>query len=111
MLLARTRLALRITTTAYDSELASLLLAAAEDLRVVGIPVDGVRLTVAMNNNALTVTDNSTIRDELLIRALITYVRAHFGSPSDYEQLKRAYDEQKAQLRLSSRYGLGEWQQ
>ena len=81
-MLADTKLALRITTTAFDSEITDLLNAAMMDLGVAGVELgDG---------------------DALVKRACITYVRVHFGQPDDYDRLKRSYDEQKAQLSMNS---------
>lgn len=75
----RAKLALRITTNAYDAEIADLLEAAALDLGVAGV-------VIPENESKLVTT------------AAVTYVRLHFGSPDDYDRLKRSYDEQKAQL-------------
>ena len=108
-MLAETRMALRITTTAYDAELAALILAAVNDMSIAGVRAEGVNIAVSWNNGAATVTDTSTITDEALKRALITYVRCHFGSPDDYDRLKAAYDEQKAQFVTSSAYALNYW--
>ena len=81
-MLADTKLALRITTTAFDSEITDLLNAAMMDLGVAGVEVgDG---------------------DALVKTACITYVRVHFGQPDDYDRLKRSYDEQKAQLSMNT---------
>ncbi len=73
------KLALRLTTQAYDAELTGLINAGLADLGVAGVTED----------------DTS---DPLINRAVITYCKVHFGSPADYERLKAAYDEQKAQL-------------
>lgn len=73
------KLALRLTTQAYDAELNGLISAGLADLGVAGVTED----------------DTS---DPLINRAVITYCKVHFGSPADYERLKAAYDEQKAQL-------------
>ena len=73
------KLALRITTDAFDSELSDLILAAQIDLGVAGVT-------------------SVSFEDYLVRRAIITYCRIHFGTPDDYERLKRSYDEQKAQL-------------
>ena len=104
-MLSETKLALRIKTNIYDGEIARLIEAAVGDLGIVDVEAAGVSLTVATTTGE-TVTDNSTITDQLLIRAIITYVRLHFGSPDDYDKLERSYNEQKAQLITASGYGL-----
>lgn len=84
-MLAAAKLALRITTTAFDSEITSLLNAALLDLGVAGV----------------------VIPDEinaLVQQACITYVRMNFGQPDDYDRLKKSYDEQKAQLATCTGY-------
>lgn len=85
-LIAAAKLALRLTTNAFDNEISSLLDAAYLDMGVAGIEPE---------------TD-----DALVKTAAITYVRAHFGSPADYDRLKKSYDEQKAQMQTASGYGL-----
>lgn len=90
-MLAETKLALRVTTTAYDAEISRLLRAGAVDLCIAGVN---------------TPIDTETITDDAIKMALITYVCVHFGSPEDYERLKRSYDEQKAQLQSCIGYGL-----
>ena len=79
------KMALRITTNAFDSEISGLIEAARLDLRVAGVvlPVE---------------------LDALVRTAIITYCRLHFGQPDDYDRLKRAYDEQKAQLATCTGY-------
>lgn len=84
-MLAAAKMALRITTTAFDSEITSLLNAALLDLGVAGV-------IVPAEINAL------------VQQACITYVRANFGQPDDYDRLKRSYDEQKAQLSTCTGY-------
>ena len=90
-MLSRVKLALRITTNAFDDELNGLINAALMDLGLVGI--------------APMLLANGTT-DELIITAVITYVKLHFGEPSDPDRLKKSYDEQKAQLITASGYGL-----
>lgn len=79
------KMALRITTTAYDSELTYLIAAAELDLGVAGVVVPDTL-------------------DALVERAIITYCKMHFGIPDDAERLKRSYDEQKAQLVTATGY-------
>ena len=79
------KLALRITTTAYDSEITSLINAALKDMGIAGVT-----------------NDDDT--DALVLRAIITYCRLNFGQPDDYDRLKASYDEQKAQLSMATGY-------
>lgn len=90
-MLARVKLALRITTNAFDDEITGLITAALMDLGIVGIDPSSL-------------TSGST--DELIITAVITYVKLHFGEPADPDRLKKSYDEQKAQLITATGYGL-----
>lgn len=105
-MLSETKMALRIKTDIYDGEIARLIEAAVSDLGIVDVDAAGVSFIISATTTGETVTDNSTITDQLLIRAIITYVRLHFGSPDDYDKLERSYNEQKAQLITASGYGL-----
>lgn len=89
-LLADAKLAMRLTTNAYDGEITRLLAAGAADLGIVDV-------------------DASDDTDPLIVQALITYARLHFGTPSDADYLQKSYDEQKAQLISNRNYGLKEW--
>ncbi len=84
-MLDKVKLALRITTTAFDSEIKDLIDAALDDLGLAGV-------------------SNKDTTDHLIIRAVITYCKANFGDPDEYDRLKRAYDEQKAQLQMATGY-------
>lgn len=93
--------ALRITTTAYDGELCSLMDAGAKDLKIAGVVLPG---TVAFQTTNQGIVDSSTLTDALCMRAIFTYVRMLFGSPDDYERLREAYQTQKVQLMHASDY-------
>lgn len=84
-MLEKVKLALRIVTTAFDSELNDLIEAALADLGLAGVT-------------------NTSTDDPLIIRAVITYCRANFGDPDEYDRLKASYDEQKAQLKTATGY-------
>jgi hypothetical protein len=84
------KLAIPVKTDYYDAELNSLIAAAVVDLGIVGVHTD-------INTN-----------DAALTRAIVTYVKANFGNPTNYDQLKASYDEQKAQLITARGYGLEE---
>lgn len=107
-MLNETKLALRIKTDIYDGEIARLIEAAVGDLGVVDVKAAGIGFTVVATTTGETVTDNSTLTDPLLIQAIITYVRLHFGSPDDYDKLAESYWQQKAQLISCTGYGLPE---
>ena len=51
------------------------------------------------------ITDNSTLKDELAITAIGIWCNMRIGNPPNYEQLLRAYESLKGQMRLSGRYG------
>lgn len=84
-MLNKVKLALRIKTNAYDSELTDLIAAAQLDLGIAGVDIPAPI-------------------DELVTRAIITYCKMSFGLPEDYDRLKRSYDEQKAQLSNATGY-------
>ncbi len=90
-MLETVKLAMRITTDAYDAEIARLIEAAVGDLAIVDVEA----------------TVDTT--DPLLIQAIVTFCRLHFGTPEDYDRLQRSYDEQKAQLISNRNYGLRGW--
>ena len=100
-MLKEAKVALRVTTSAFDAEIASLLMAGANDLEIAGVELPG---TVSFTVQNDTVTDVSTLTDPLVQRAIFTYARMRFGSPPDYDKLKEAYDEQKVQLMHAGNY-------
>lgn len=109
MLLKRIKNDLRISTDLTDGSIAGYIMAAAADLRTsAGIPVEGVSLTVDWRTDPPTVTDNSTITDDLIIRAITAYVRFSYGSAYDADKQKAAYDEMKSQMQRATGYGLPE---
>lgn len=79
------RLALRITTTTFDTELTNLINAAKIDLGIAGVTLP-------------------TELDAICNLAIVTYCKCNFGQPDDYDRLKRSYDEQKAQLSMATGY-------
>ena len=97
--------ALRITTDAYDGELCNLMRAAVMDLETAGVVIPGrVAFAASVSTVSTETTDNSTLKDPLVMRAVFTYVRVHFGSPPDFDRLKESYNAQKVQLMHASHY-------
>lgn len=86
-LLDRARLALRVRTEAYDPEIVDLIEAAKLDLGVAGVELQGEP-------------------DKLVERAIITYVKLHFGdlNKDDSERLQASYDAQKGALANATGY-------
>lgn len=82
------KLALRITTDAFDTELELLIAAAQTDLGIAGVVLPAEL-------------------DNICKMAVITYVKMNFGEPDEYDRLKASYDEQKAQLSMAT--GYTEW--
>lgn len=88
-LLADAKLRLRLHINAFDDEIGDLIEAAAADL---------------LKRNAIQESQLVVDMDPLIKRAILTFVRAHFGTPEDPERLKADYDEQKATLMMTSGY-------
>lgn len=84
-LIEKAKMAKRITTDKFDDEVDRLLDAAMLDLGVAGV----------------TLPDSV---DPLVEQAAITYFCMNFGEPTNYDRLKRSYDEQKAQLSTCTGY-------
>lgn len=74
-----------MNVTAFDEDITDLVEAALLDLGIAGVT-------------------NTDTEDPLVIRAVETYSKLHFGEPEDADRLKAAYDEQKAQLSMASGY-------
>ena len=92
-MLDRVKLALLISEEDFDTELTNDIAAAAKDLGIAG--VEG--LTVSTDTN-----------DAIVIQAIITYCAYQFelmhGSLDRSAAFKKSYDEQKAQLGMSTGY-------
>ncbi len=81
--------ALRISNTAFDSEINDLVAAARADLRLSGI------LESKVNDDT----------DPLIKRAIMVYVKANFGwNNPDAERLQQSYNMLKTHLALSQEY-------
>jgi len=83
-MLEKVKMALRMKTDAYDSELTDLIDAAYLDMGIAGVVVPEA--------------------DAIITKAVVTYCKMSFGTPADYDRLKLSYDEQKAQLSNATGY-------
>lgn len=93
-MLNKVKLALLISSNAFDTELTELISAAVIDLGIAGV------------DNETVVTTNPT--DALVSRAIISFCAYNFelmhGEESRSEKFKKVYDEQKAQLSMATNY-------
>lgn len=83
-MLSEVKLSMAITSTAFDSEIESLISAALLDLGISGV--------------------SQTEPDALVKRAVMTYCRMNFQSPPDYDRLAESYRQQKINLMTASGY-------
>lgn len=83
--LAKVKLALRISTDEFDSEIIDLIEAGLADMGLAGVT-------------------QAVISDPLVRKAVITFCKLSFGEPDDYDRLKASYDEQKSQLSMATGY-------
>lgn len=88
-MLERVKIALRIKSETFDDELKGLIESAKLDLGIAGVILPAEL-------------------DEICNTAIITYCKVNFGNPDNYDRLKKAYDEQKAQLSMAT--GYTEWE-
>lgn len=91
MLIDKVKVALRIAVNDYDAEIQDLIDAGLKDLGITDIRAD-----------LLTEEDTAP----LIERAVTTYCKMNFGylAVDQYNKFKASYDEQKAQLLMSSSY-------
>lgn len=88
-MLAEVKLALRVTTTDFDTEIQSLIDAAVADLILAGVTPEKAQSTT----------------DPLIKRAVVTYCKAHFGYDNpDADRLMEAYNLLKQHLTLAEDY-------
>lgn len=90
-IIQKVKLALRIVTDDFDNELTDLVKACFLDLGIAGVSEH----------------IDTTSYNELVLRAVITYCKVHFGDANgveQYDRLKASYDEQKAQLQMATGY-------
>ena len=79
------RMALKITSTGFDTEIERLIAAARADLTIAGVILPDPL-------------------DDLTETAVLTYVCMHFGNPPNYDKLADAYEIQKVQLMHAAGY-------
>jgi hypothetical protein len=91
-LLSKVKLALRVTTDAFDAELNQLIDACIEDLRIAGISIETIGAEY--------------LSEPMVVMAVTTFCKINFGKidGAEYDRLKASYDEQKKQLSMATGY-------
>lgn len=87
-MLEKVKMSLRITGDDFDDEINDLIKSALLDIGITDVRSEFLTETA----------------DNLILTAVKTYVKLHFGEPDEYDRLKASYDEQKAQLLMSGKY-------
>ena len=106
-MLKEAMLAMRVTDMDFAPEICGYLKSAETDLKMAGVVISGTCVFVISEDaqtGEVTVTDSSTITDDAVKTAMITYARMHFGSPPDYDKLAASYDLQRRQLANATGY-------
>ena len=88
----------------YDAQIIMEIKACALDLTTSAeIRLPGT-ISITRNSTTGIVTDNSTLTDELIITAISIWCNMRIGNPPNYDNLLKAYESLKGQLRLSGAY-------
>ena len=109
-MLKECRKALKIRTEDFDDDLCSLMKAGAQDLRTAGVVIPGtVNFKLVTTTSGQTTTsyweDVSTLKDELVMRAIFMYTDWIFFKDAPNQETKhQIYELQKGQLMHASDY-------
>ena len=91
----------------YDGQIIREIKACALDLTTSAeIELPG-EISITISDKGV-VTDDSTLTDELIITAISIWCNMRIGNPPNYDNLLKAYESLKGQLRLSKTYTTGE---
>ena len=104
---AEVKAMLPVSGDGYDAEIIMQIKAAALDLtRTSEFIMPGVISIERTQSQSgeWTISDNSTVTDELVTTAIATWCNMRIGNPPNYDQLKEAYESMKGSMRLSSSY-------
>ena len=98
---------LPISGDGYDAQIIMEIKACALDLTTSAeITLPGtIAITRTQNQQGVwTITDTSTLTDELIMTAISVWCNMRIGNPPNYDNLLKAYESLKGQLRLSKSY-------
>ena len=98
---------LPISGDGYDAQIIREIKACALDLTTSAeIQLPGtIAITREQNQGGQwVITDSSTVTDELIIATIATWCNMRIGNPPNYDNLLKAYESLKGQMRLSKAY-------
>ena len=98
---------LPISGNDYDAQIIMEIKACALDLTTSAeITLPGtIAITRTQSQQGVwTITDTSTLTDELILTAISVWCNMRIGNPPNYDNLLKAYESLKGQLRLSKSY-------
>ena len=109
---AEVKESLPISGDDYDAQIIREIKACALDLTTSAEIVLPGEIDITRTQEAATtsepahwvITDNSTVTDELIITVISIWCNMRIGNPPNYDQLLKAYNSMKGQLRLSKNY-------
>ena len=100
--------ALPVSGDDYDADIILQIKAAALDLttsaEIVLPGTIAISRTQDPQTGAWSVSDTSTLKDELIITAISVWCNMRIGNPPNYDRLLQAYESLKGQMRLSKTY-------
>ena len=100
--------ALPVSGDDYDADIILQIKAAALDLttsaEIVLPGTIAISRTQDPQTGAWSVSDTSTLKDELIITAISVWCNMRIGNPQNYDKLLKAYESLKGQMRLSKAY-------
>lgn len=106
---AEIKAALPISGDGYDQQIITEIKAAALDLTATAEIVLPGKIEISRDDATGTITDDSTLTDELILSTIATWCAMRIGNPPNYDKLKAAYECMKGSLRLSARYTNYPW--
>ena len=94
---------LPVSGSGYDREIIIQIKAAVADLtKTEQIVLNGI-VNISISDQGV-ITDNSTLTDEYAITAIATWCNMHIGNPPNYDNLDKAYNTIKGNMRMSHEY-------
>ena len=96
--------ALPVSGDGYDAQIIREIKACALDLTTSAEIVLPGTVAISRNETTGVITDTSTLTDDLIITAISIWCNMRIGNPPNYDNLLKAYESLKGQMRISNHY-------